>query len=97
MARLRQKTSILKRVAEFMAKEGKVFGKIDYIQSEGTPVRYHFIHSYFGSWGRMLAMLELQEPELFKQAKAGKVEEPKAKVVKDTPVKTPTKPAPKAI
>lgn len=90
--RVRQKTVILEQLGKFMLEQGGVMDKVQYMEAKETPVRYSFIHTYFGTWGRMLSLLQTHNPELWAKILAGKPEvkpEAKKEAVK-APVAKPT-------
>ena len=76
-----------------MRQRGKVLTKHDYEHMETrTPVRAGIVLNHFGSWSRMLAIMETNLPEVWAQIKLKENPPPKPKPV---PPKAP-KPAPKA-
>jgi len=93
MGSMRQRGKVLEAVSMIMLEEGKVLTKHDYEHMETrTPVRAGIVLNHFGSWSRMLAIMETNLPEVWAQIKLKENPPPKPKPV---PPKAP-KPAPKA-
>lgn len=93
MGSMRQRGKVLEAVSMVMLEEGKVLTKRDYEHMETrTPVRAGIILNHFGSWSRMLGIMETNLPEVWAQIKLKENPPPKPKPV---PPKAP-KPAPKA-
>jgi len=93
MGSMRQRGKVLEAVSMVMLEEGKVLTKHDYEHMETrTPVRAGIVLNHFGSWSRMLAIMETNLPEVWAQIKLKENPPPKPKPV---PPKAP-KPAPKA-
>ena len=90
---MRQRGKVLEAVSMVMLEEGKVLTKHDYEHMETrTPVRAGIVLNHFGSWSRMLSIMETNLPEVWAQIKLKENPPPKPKPV---PPKAP-KPAPKA-
>lgn len=93
MGSMRQRGKVLEAVSMVMLEEGKVLTKHDYEHMETrTPVRAGIVLNHFGSWSRMLAIMETNLPEVWAQIKLKENPPPKPKPV---PPKAP-KPSPKA-
>tara|TARA_B100000780_G_scaffold82374_1_gene56224 strand:- start:967 stop:1281 length:315 start_codon:yes stop_codon:yes gene_type:complete len=93
MGSMRQRGKVLEAVSMVMLEEGKVLTKHDYEHMETrTPVRAGIVLNHFGSWSRMLGIMETNLPEVWAQIKLKENPPPKPKPV---PPKAP-KPAPKA-
>ena len=93
MGSMRQRGKVLEAVSMVMLEEGKVLTKRDYEHMETrTPVRAGIVLNHFGSWSRMLSIMETNLPEVWAQIKLKENPPPKPKPV---PPKAP-KPAPKA-
>ena len=93
MGSMRQRGKVLEAVSMVMLEEGKVLTKRDYEHMKTrTPVRAGIILNHFGSWSRMLGIMETNLPEVWAQIKLKENPPPKPKPV---PPKAP-KPAPKA-
>lgn len=93
MGSMRQRGKVLEAVSMVMLEEGKVLTKRDYEHMETrTPVRAGIVLNHFGSWSRMLGIMETNLPEVWAQIKLKENPPPKPKPV---PPKAP-KPAPKA-
>jgi len=93
MGSMRQRGKVLEAVSMIMLEEGKVLTKHDYEHMETrTPVRAGIVLNHFGSWSRMLSIMETNLPEVWAQIKLKENPPPKPKPV---PPKAP-KPAPKA-
>ena len=90
---MRQRGKVLEAVSMIMLEEGRVLTKHDYEHMETrTTVRAGIVLNHFGSWSRMLAIMETNLPEVWAQIKLKENPPPKPKPV---PPKAP-KPAPKA-
>jgi len=93
MGSMRQRGKVLEAVSMVMLEEGKVLTKHDYEHMETrTPVRAGIVLNHFGSWSRMLSIMETNLPEVWAQIKLKENPPPKPKPV---PPKAP-KPSPKA-
>ena len=93
MGSMRQRGKVLEAVSMVMLEEGKVLTKRDYEHMETrTPVRAGIILNHFGSWSRMLGIMETNLPEVWAQIKLKENPPPKPKPVPPTA----PKPAPKA-
>jgi len=93
MGSMRQRGKVLEAVSMVMLEEGKVLTKHDYEHMETrTPVRAGIVLNHFGSWSRMLGIMETNLPEVWAQIKLKENPPPKPKPV---PPKAP-KPSPKA-
>jgi hypothetical protein len=74
-----------------MLEEGKVLSKHDYEHMKTrTPVRAGIVLNHFGSWSRMLNIMETNLPEVWSQIKLKENPPPKPKPV------PPKAPKPKA-
>ena len=93
MGSLRQRGKVLEAVAMVMLEEGKVLNKREYEHIETrTPIRAGLVLNFFGSWSRMLSIMESSLPDVWAEIKKKENPPPKPKPV---PPKAP-KPAPKA-
>lgn len=103
--RLRQRKAIVRTLAEFFVKIGRVpVDRRDYGSIEDAPVRISQLTCYFGAWGAMLHTMQTQEPELWAKIHAPKPKaapkpapkpaEPKAK---PAPAKVAPKPQPQPV
>ena len=93
MGSLRQRGKVLEAVAMVMLEEGKVLNKREYEHIETrTPIRAGLVLNFFGSWSRMLSIMENSLPDVWAEIKKKENPPPKPKPV---PPKAP-KPAPKA-
>ena len=54
--------SIVKSVAEYFAKKGKVMNMKEYIAESDTPHRARAVRKFTGSWGRLLQMIKVNFP-----------------------------------
>ena len=94
---MRQRGKVLEAVSMVMLEEGKVLTKHDYEHMETrTPVRAGIVLNHFGSWSRMLAIMETNLPEVWAQIKLKENPPPKPKPVPPKAPKPSPKPAPKA-
>lgn len=92
MGSLRQRGKVLEAVGMVMLEEGKVLDKREYEKMETrTPVRIGNVLNHFGSWSRMLGILENTLPDVWAEIKLKENPPPP----KPVPPKEP-KPAPKA-
>jgi len=97
MGSMRQRGKVLEAVSMVMLEEGKVLTKHDYEHMETrTPVRAGIVLNHFGSWSRMLAIMETNLPEVWAQIKLKENPPPKPKPVPPKAPKPSPKPAPKA-
>ena len=97
MGSMRQRGKVLEAVSMVMLEEGKVLTKHDYEHMETrTPVRAGIILNHFGSWSRMLGIMETNLPEVWAQIKLKENPPPKPKPVPPKAPKPSPKPAPKA-
>ena len=93
MGSLRQRGKVLEAVSMVMLEEGKILSKREYEHIESrTPIRAGLILNFFGSWSRMLGIMQSSLPEVWAEIKKKENPPPKPK---PAPPKAP-KPAPKA-
>ena len=93
MGSLRKRGKVLEAVAMVMLEEGKILTKREYEHIETrTPIRAGLVLNFFGSWTRMLSIMENSLPEVWAEIKKKENPPPKPK---PAPPKVPT-PAPKA-
>ena len=93
MGSLRQRGKVLEAVSMVMLEEGKILTKREYEHIEKrTPIRAGLVLNFFGSWSRMLGILESSLPDVWAEIKLKENPPPPPKPV---PPKAP-KPAPKA-
>ena len=93
MGSIRKRGKVLEAVSMVMLEEGKVLTKREYEHIETrTPIRAGLVLNFFGSWTRMLSIMESSLPEVWAEIKKKENPPPKPKPV---PPKAPT-PAPKA-
>ena len=91
MGSMRQRGSVLEAVSMVMLEEGRVLTKHDYEHMKTrTPVRAGIVLNHFGSWSRMLNIMETNLPEVWAQIKLKENPPPKPKPV------PPKAPKPKA-
>lgn len=94
MGSLRQRGKVLEAVAMVMLEEGKVLNMREYeLMETRTPIRAGLVLNFFGSWSRMLGILENTLPDVWAEIKLK--ENPPPPPPKPAPPKEP-KPAPKA-
>ena len=92
MGSLRQRGKVLEAVGMVMLEEGRVLNKREYEKMEArAPVRIGNVLNHFGSWSRMLGILENTLPDVWAEIKLKENPPPP----KPVPPKEP-KPAPKA-
>ena len=65
MTRLKR---IVKSVADYFVKKGKVMDMKEYIAQEDTPHRARAIRKLTGSWARMLQIIKVSFPEEWEKA-----------------------------
>ena len=93
MGSLRQRGKVLEAVSMVMLEEGKILTKREYEHIETrTPIRAGLVLNFFGSWSRMLGIMQNSLPEVWAEIKKKENPPPKPK---PAPPKVPT-PAPKA-
>ena len=78
---------IVKSVADYFVKKGKVMDMKEYIAQEDTPHRARAIRKLTGSWARMLQIIKVSFPEEWEKATnpaptPKPAAKPKAKVAK---------------
>ena len=99
--RLRQKKAIVKILAEYFLKIGKVpKNRREYASFEDAPVRVPQLSGYYGSWNSLLDAMKKQEPELWAKIHAPKPKEapkPAPKPATPSPAPAPAKVAPKPV
>lgn len=94
MGTLRQRHVVLEKVAMFMLEQGKVLSKHEYdTMKQVVPLRSGLVLNHFGSWSRMLNIIENNLPDVWAEIK--KKENPPPPPPKPEPKPEP-KPAPKA-
>ena len=94
MGSIRQRGKVLEAVGMVMLEEGRVLDKREYqVMETRTPVRTGIILNHFGSWSRMLGILENVLPDVWAEIKLK--ENPPPPPPKPVPPKAP-KPAVKA-
>ena len=59
---------IVKSVADYFVKKGRVMGMKEYIAQEDTPHRARAIRKLTGSWARMLQIIKVSFPEEWEKA-----------------------------
>ena len=70
MASLRQRGKVLEAVGMTMLEEGRVLNKREYEKMQSrTPVRIGNVLNHFGSWSRMLGILENTLPDVWAEIK----------------------------
>lgn len=85
MGTLRQRHIVLEKVAMFMLEQGKVLSKHEYdTLKHEVPLRSGLVLNHFGSWSRMLGIIQDTLPDVWAEIKK-----------KETPPPPPPKPAPK--
>ena len=78
MGSLRQRGKVLEAVSMVMLEEGKVLSKREYEQIEvRTPIRAGLVLNFFGSWSRMLSIMENSLPEVWTEIKEKETPTPK--------------------
>ena len=70
MGSLRQRGKVLEAVSMVMLEEGKILTKREYEHIETrTPIRAGLVLNFFGSWSRMLGIMENTLPEVWAEIK----------------------------
>ena len=59
---------IVKSVADYFVKKGRVMSMKEYIAQEDTPHRARAIRKLTGSWARMLQIIKVSFPEEWEKA-----------------------------
>jgi len=90
MGSIRQRTKVLDAVAMVMLEQGKVLTKHEYEKIGAVPIRAGLVMNFFGSWSRMVSIMENSLPKVWAEIK-----EKESPTPKPVPPKPP-KPAPKA-
>lgn len=65
MARLRARSAVLEAVIMRMLEVGKPMSKHEWDKDENAPVRTSKILTFFGSWSRLLNLIEHNSPEVW--------------------------------
>ena len=65
MTRLKR---IVKSVADYFAKKGKVMSMKEYIAQNDTPHRARAVRKITGSWARLLQIIKVSFPEEYEKA-----------------------------
>ena len=92
MGSMRQRGKVLEAGGMVMLEEGKILTKREYEHIETrTPIRAGLVLNFFGSWSRMLGIMENSLPEVWAEIKKKENPPPKPKPAPKEP-----KPAPKA-
>ncbi len=78
---------IVKSVADYFVKKGRVMSMKEYIAQEDTPHRARSVRKLTGSWARMLQIIKVSFPEEWEKATnpaptPKPAAKPKAKVAK---------------
>ena len=78
---------IVKSVADYFVKKGRVMSMKEYIAQEDTPHRARAVRKLTGSWARMLQIIKVSFPEEWEKATnpaptPKPAAKPKAKVAK---------------
>ena len=73
----RQK-AIIKAVAEYFAKKGKVMDMKEYMTHDDTPHRARAVRKFTGSWARLLQMIKVNFPAEWEAAHKPAAPAPKA-------------------
>ena len=77
MGSLRQRGKVLEAVAMVMLEEGKVLTRHEYEKLGSVPVRPGIAMNFFGSWSRMLNLMENSLPEAWAEIKTKENPPPK--------------------
>ena len=89
------KKQVLKQLADYFAKKGKIMTPVEYKAAEDAPMRFTIAKKPFGSWGRVGQMIKVNHPEQWEKANPS-TEEPVAPKVAKAPKKAATAKQPKA-
>jgi hypothetical protein len=78
MGSIRKRGKVLEAVSMVMLEEGKVLTKREYEHIETrTPIRAGLVLNFFGSWTRMLSIMENSLPEVWAEIKKKETPPPK--------------------
>ena len=70
MGSIRKRGKVLEAVSMVMLEEGKILTKREYEHIETrTPIRAGLVLNFFGSWTRMLSIMENSLPEVWAEIK----------------------------
>ena len=95
MASLRQRGKVLEAVGMTMLEEGRVLNKREYEKMHSrTPVRIGNVLNHFGSWSRMLGVLENTLPDVWAEIKEKENPKPVPPTSPKPKIKAAVKPAP---
>tara|TARA_R110001592_G_scaffold45998_1_gene146713 strand:- start:3152 stop:3484 length:333 start_codon:yes stop_codon:yes gene_type:complete len=92
MGSLRQRGKVLEAVSMVMLEAGKVLSRHEYENlGKSVPVRPGIVLNFFGSWSRLLSIMENTLPEVWAEIKEKETPTPKPPPPKPA---TPVSPAP---
>jgi hypothetical protein len=78
MGSIRKRGKVLEAVSMVMLEEGKVLTKREYEHIETrTPIRAGLVLNFFGSWTRMVSIMENSLPEVWAEIKKKETPPPK--------------------
>jgi hypothetical protein len=78
MGSIRKRGKVLEAVSMVLLEEGKVLTKREYEHIETrTPIRAGLVLNFFGSWTRMLSIMENSLPEVWAEIKKKETPPPK--------------------
>tara|TARA_Y100000389_G_scaffold189838_1_gene214014 strand:+ start:1553 stop:1885 length:333 start_codon:yes stop_codon:yes gene_type:complete len=78
MGSIRKRGKVLEAVSMVMLEEGKILTKREYEHIETrTPIRAGLVLNFFGSWTRMLSIMENSLPEVWAEIKKKETPPPK--------------------
>ena len=80
------KKQVLKQLADYFAKKGKIMTPAEYKAADDAPMRFTIAKRPFGSWGRVGSMIKTNFPEQWEKANPSE-EEPVAPKVAKAPKK----------
>ena len=83
------KKQVLKQLADYFAKKGKIMTPEEYKAADDAPMRFTIAKRPFGSWGRVGSMIKTNFPEQWEKANPSE-EEPVAPKVAKAPKKAAT-------
>ena len=89
------KKQVLKQLADYFAKKGKILSPAEYKAAPDAPIRFTLAKRPFGSWGRVASMIKTNHPEQWEKAQPS-AEVPAAPKVAKAPKKAATAKQPKA-
>lgn len=68
--RIRGRKAALDALVMYMMEKGKLFTRLEYSKQSDVPLRIGQVDNYFGNWSRLVAIMENDYPDAWKQLHA---------------------------